>query len=103
MDPTFALRDALIKPTVTSRPAITDQTKLGNLMRTIDRYTGQTTTRIAPQLLAILVQRPGELRYAKWDQFDLEAGIWSIPAEVMKMRRPHRVPLPAQALALLEN
>ena len=61
------------------------------------------TTRIGLQLLALLAQRPGELRNAKWGEVDLEAAIWSIPAERMKMRRPHRVPLPAQAVALLKD
>ena len=70
-------------------------------MRAIDGFHGQTTTRIALQLLGMLVQRPGELRQARWTEFDLDAAIWSIPAERMKMRRPHRVPLPALAIALL--
>lgn len=102
-DPTYALRDALIRPTVTARAAITDAKVLGGLMRAIDTFHGQVVTRIALQLLAILAQRPGELRLAKWSEFDLEAAIWSIPAERMKMRRPHRVPLPAQAIALLKE
>ena len=102
-DPTYALRDALIRPTVTPRAAITDPKALGGLLRAIEAFEGQVTTRIALQLLAILVQRPGELRHAKWREFDLEAAVWSIPPERMKMRRPHRVPLPAQALAFLEE
>ncbi len=100
-DPTYALRDALIRPTVTPRAAITEPTALGALLRAIDGFNGQVTTRIALQLLAILVQRPGELRHAKWPEFDLEAAIWSVPPERMKMRRPHRVPLPGQAQVLL--
>lgn len=102
-DPTYALRDALIRPTVTPRAAITDPTALGALLRAIDGFEGQMSTRIALQLLAILAQRPGELRHAKWDQINLNEGVWSIPAEVMKMRRPHRVPLPAQAIDLLTD
>ena len=102
-DPTYALRDAIIRPTVTSRAAITDVKALGGLMRAIDGFHGQMTTRIGLQLLALLAQRPGELRNAKWGEIDLEAAIWSIPAERMKMRRPHRVPLPAQAVALLKD
>lgn len=102
-DPTYALRDALIRPTVTPRPAITDPKALGGLMRAIDAFHGQVATRIALQLLAILAQRPGELRFATWPEFDLKFAVWSIPAERMKMRRPHRVPLPEQAMALLEE
>ena len=102
-DPTYALRDALIRPTVTPRAAITEPKALGGLLRAIDGFHGQVTTRIALQLLALLVQRPGELRFAKWDEFDLDHGIWSIPGERMKMRRPHRVPLPEEAVDLIRT
>ena len=102
-DPTYALRDALIRPTRKHRAAITDPKALGQLMREIDVFEGQTTTRIGLQLLAILAQRPGEIRHAKWEEFDMEAGVWSIPAARMKMRRDHLVPLPRPALALLEE
>ena len=102
-DPTYALRDAIIRPTVTPRAAITDVKALGGLLRAIDGFHGQLTTRIGLQLLALLAQRPGELRNAKWGEVDLDAAIWSIPAERMKLRRPHRVPLPAQAVALLKD
>jgi hypothetical protein len=57
-DPTYALRDALIRPTVTPRAAITDPKALGGLLRAIDGFQGQMTTRIALQLMALLVQRP---------------------------------------------
>lgn len=102
-DPTYALRDALIRPTVTPRAAITDPKALGELLRAVDGFHGQATTRIALQLLALLVQRPGELRNAKWEEFDLVQKIWSIPGERMKMRRPHRVPLPDQAVDLIRT
>jgi integrase len=100
-DPTYALKDALIRPTAKPRAAITDPKELGGLMRAIETFHGQTVTRLALQLLALLVPRPGELRKAKWAEFDLEAAVWSIPAERMKMRRPHRVPLPKQSIAYL--
>ena len=102
-DPTFALRDALIRPIRVHRAAITDPNALGQLMREIDVFDGQATTRIGLQLLAILAQRPGEIRNAKWEEFDFKEAVWSIPAAKMKMRRDHLVPLPGQALALLED
>ena len=102
-DPTYALKDALIRPTAKPRAAIIDPKELGGLMRAIDIFHGQTVTRIALQLLALMVPRPGELRKAKWIEFDLEAAVWSIPAERMKMRRPHRVPLPMQSIAYLKE
>lgn len=53
--------------------------------------------------MALLAQRPGELRHAQWDEFDLKAKIWTIPEARMKMRRPHRVHLPDQAIALIRE
>ena len=100
-DPTYPLRDALIRHKVKSRAAITDKIALGGLMRAIDGYEGQVTTRIGLELLAIMATRPGELRGAKWAEFDFDAHIWTIPAKRMKMRMPHIVPLPARALELL--
>ena len=102
-DPTYALRDALIRPTVTHRAAITDPKALGELLLAIDCFDGQVTTKIALKLLAILAQRPGELRHARWEEFEFAKAIWSIPAEKMKMRKPHHVPLAPQALALLDE
>lgn len=55
------------------------------------------------RLLALTFVRPGELRLACWHEFDLQAGLWLIPQERMKMRRPHIVPLSRQVLALLEE
>ncbi|MFT6944928.1 MAG: integrase, partial [Yoonia sp.] len=102
-DPTYALRDALIRPTRVHRAAITDPKALGQLMREIAQFDGQTTTRVGLQLLAMLAQRPGEIRNAKWAEFDLANKIWAIPAEKMKMRRDHLVPLPDKAIALLDE
>jgi integrase len=102
-DPTYALRDALVRPKPTPRAAIVEAGELGKLMRAIAAYNGQVVTRIALELLALLVPRPGELRQARWAEIDLASKVWMIPAERMKMRRPHRVPLPERALALLEE
>ena len=102
-DPTYALRAALIRPTVTSRAAIIDPAELGLLLRRIDHYKGQPTTRLALQLLMLLACRPGELRQAEWDEFDIEGRVWRIPATRMKMRRAHHVPLAKPAIELLEQ
>lgn len=69
-DPTYALRDALIRPTRVHRAAITDPKALGKLMREIDGFDGQATTRIGLQLLAMLAQRPSKIRHAKWAEID---------------------------------
>lgn len=102
-DPTAPLQGALTAPKVKSRAAITDAKIFGGLLRAIDGFSGQKTTRVALQLMALLFPRPGELRAAKWTEFDLDTAIWTIPAERMKMRRSHRIPLPPQAVALLAD
>jgi len=102
-DPTQALKGALISPKKRHRSALTDKRELGGLMLAIDAYSGEPKTAIGLQLLAILAPRPGELRLACWDEFNLEDAMWRVPAERMKMRLPHRVPLPGQAVHWLEE
>ncbi|WP_417514810.1 tyrosine-type recombinase/integrase [Minwuia sp.] len=102
-DPTVALKGALVAPKVKHHAAITDRRALGGLLRAIDGFDGQIMTRAGLQLLALLFPRPGELRAAEWSEFDLDTGIWTMPATRTKMRREHRVPLPAQAVAILRD
>lgn len=102
-DPTAALKGALVSRRVQHRAAITDAQAFGGLLRAIDGFEGQFTTRTALQLMALLFPRPGELRQAKWQEFDLEKAEWCIPASRTKMRRDHRVPLPRQALEILKT
>ncbi|MEJ7928089.1 integrase arm-type DNA-binding domain-containing protein [Sphingobium sp. AN641] len=97
------LRGALITPKVRHLAAITTPKEAGALLRAIDGYTGHEITAIALRLSPHLFVRPGELRKAEWEEIDMHDAIWSLPAEKMKMRRPHRVPLSQQALALLEE
>ncbi len=100
-DPTASLRGAIIVPRATPRAAITDPIKFGALLRAIDGFGGQPTTTAALKLLALLFPRPGELRYAKWPEFNFADAIWVIPATRTKMRREHRMPLPKQAVEIL--
>jgi integrase len=100
-DPSVDLRGALITPTVTHRATIVEPNAVGALLRAIDGFEGQPTTRYALQLAPIVFVRPGELRKAEWAEFNIGAAEWRIPGAKMKMRRPHRVPLAAQALAIL--
>lgn len=102
-DPTTALRRALAAPKVTHRPAVTNEKDLGAMLRAIDGFEGQPVTKAALQLMALLFPRPGELRLAVWSEFDFEKALWAIPAERTKMRRQHKVPLPRQALEILEG
>lgn len=78
-----------------------DQRELPTLMRKIRAYRGTPTTRLAIELMALTFVRTGELIGARWAEFDLDAAEWRIPAERMKMRTPHIVPLSKQAVELL--
>jgi len=98
-DPTRDLRGALTSPTVTHYGAITDATKVGQLLRAMDDYDGSGITRQAMQIAAHVFVRPGELRHAERCEIDLEGALWIIPAEKMKMRKAHHVPLSQQAVA----
>jgi integrase len=102
-DPTGDLRGALTVPKSKHLAAITTPTRAGELMRAIEGYTGHAITLYALRLSAHLFVRPGELRQAEWAEFDFDRSVWSLPAEKMKMRRPHRVPLSTQVTNLLEE
>jgi integrase len=100
-DPTSALKGALTAPPVRHRAALTEPKAFGGLLLAISAYEGSPEVRAALQLLALTFVRPGELRAAEWSEFDLEKAEWAIPPARMKMRRPHRVPLAPQAIAIL--
>ena len=102
-DISMDLRGALITPKAKHRAAITEPAEVGALLRAIEGYTGQPTTRMALQLSALLFVRPGELRHSRWGEFDLSEKVWRIPAETMKMDRPHRVPLAQQAITIIRE
>ncbi len=102
-DPTLALQGALQPPKANGRAAIIDEKKFGQLLVAIDEYDGWPTLKAALQFLALTCVRPGEVRGATRDEFDRERAVWRIPAERMKMRAPHDVPLSKQALRVLEE
>jgi len=77
------------------------QEELPDFLRKLEDYTGHVTTKIALKLLLLTAVRPSELCGAAWTEFDLDRGEWRIPAERMKMRVVHFVPLPSQAVGLL--
>jgi integrase len=97
------LRGALTTPKENHRAAITEPSEVGALLRAIEGYSGQPTTRLALQLSALLFVRPGELRLARWREIDFDRAIWVVPAATMKMNRPHRVPLARQAIVILRE
>ncbi|MES2290953.1 MAG: integrase arm-type DNA-binding domain-containing protein [Pseudomonadota bacterium] len=97
------LRGALITPKVKHLAAITTPKEAGALMRAIEGYEGHEITALALRLSPHLFVRPGELRRAEWSEFDTATAVWSLAAEKMKMRRPHRVPLSQQVLGILNE
>lgn len=78
-----------------------DARELPQLLLKIEAYQGKPTTRLAMQLMAYTFVRTKELIGARWSEFDLEAARWDVPAERMKMRTPHIVPLSPQAVNVL--
>jgi integrase len=109
-NPARDLKDALKKPVVKHYPAITEPARLGELLRASDGYQGTHVVRAALALVPMMLLRPGELRKAEWVEFDLDAALWTVPSERMKREKsakingkPHTVPLPAQAVAILRD
>ncbi|MEZ5461090.1 tyrosine-type recombinase/integrase [Dokdonella sp.] len=102
-DPSADLRGALAPIVSKSHAAITDPAKVGDLLRALDAYAGHFPTCCALRLAPLVFARPGELRRAEWSEFDLDAGEWRIPADKMKMREAHVVPLSTQAMAILRD
>jgi integrase len=109
-NPASDLRGTL-KPVATKHmAAVLEPAQAGDLMRSIHGYTGHPATRAALLLSALLFQRPGNIRQMEWSELDLDAGMWTIPAQKMKRTkaakingRPHLVPLAPQAIACLRD
>ena len=84
-------------------PSITDPHEVGLLLQTIEEYNGALVTKAALRLAPLVFVRPGELRKAEWPEFNFETNEWRIPAERMKMRTQHIVPLSTQSVAVLKE
>lgn len=76
---------------------------MAEFLEKLDSYSGDPHTVAAMRLLLLTAVRPGEVRGARWVEFDQEQALWIIPAERMKMRLEHRVPLSRQALSVLKS
>ena len=107
---TEGLKTRLIPYSAKNFAAIVEPNRFGELMRSIQTYKGGPIVRTALQLAPLLFQRPGNLRMMEWSEVDLVASVWTIPS--MKMKRtkeqkkngePHIVPLPFQAVVLLQK
>ncbi len=93
----------ILKPREVKHRAALDAKDLPAFLAQLDAYDGDPHTVHALRLLMLTATRPGEVRGARWDEVDIDAALWSIPAERMKMRQEHRVPLSRQALELLQS
>lgn len=109
-NPARELKDALRRPNSRHFPAIVDPKRFGELLRACDDYAATAVVRAALKLVPMLLLRPGELRFAQWSEFDLDAAMWTVPAVRMKRElraklhgAPHLVPLPKQAVAVLRE
>lgn len=104
-DPSVSLKPSELFRKVEKKhfAAITDPKELAPLLRALEGYQGGIETRCALRLIPMLLLRPGELRGLEWSWIDTETAHISIPAEKMKMRFPHVVPLSQQALSILEE
>jgi len=100
-DPSADLRGALTPAKHERMATITEPKKIGELLRAIDGYEGTPVAKCALKLAPFVFVRPGELRHAEWSEIDLDSAEWRIPAEKMKMKDPHIVPLSSQALEVL--
>jgi integrase len=102
-NPADILRGALTIPRVRHHAAIVEPKKVGELLRAIDTYAGRPETLHALRIAPHVFLRPGELRQAKWSEIDFAEKVWRVPAERMKMKQPHAVPLSRQVLFLLQD
>lgn len=102
-NPVADLRGALPPVKQTHLASIIEPNAIGGLLRAMDAYNGSLVTKCALRLAPMVFVRPGELRQAEWAEFDLDGAQWNIPAEKMKMREPHLVPLAPQAVAILRE
>ena len=102
-DPSADLKGALKNPVKTHLAAITESREVGKLMLAIEGFRGTPVVKAALQLSPLLFCRPGELRHMEWQEINWEEERWEIPADKMKMKQPHIVPLSTQSLGLLNE
>jgi integrase len=104
IDPTYPLKPAeIFKPRKTTHRAAMSEDDVPVFLTKLNAYGGDPMTQAALTLLMLTATRPGELRGARWEEFNEGAATWRIPAERMKMKAEHVVPLSKQALALLKR
>jgi len=101
-DVAAALQGAVHRPKVQHHKPL-DRAEIPGFLKNLSQFSGYRATAISLHLLLYVFTRPGELRQAKWSEFDLDGAEWRIPSERMKMREQHIVPLSQQAVELLRE
>jgi integrase len=104
-DPTADIKGALRPSLPPKRRRALPANEIPSFMRALSGYDGDEVTKLGLKILILTYVRTGELRFAKWSEFENLDGsdpLWRIPAERMKLRRPHLVPLSSQAVSALE-
>jgi integrase len=102
-NPAPDLQGALSPVVVTHHAAITDPQQIAALWRAVDGYTGTLATKCAFKLSFLVMLRPGEIRQAEWKEINFDKAEWRVPAEKMKMRDEHIVPLSRQAIDIFKE
>jgi integrase len=102
-DFTLDLTGAFSAPPVVHFPTIIEPERIGKLLSDIRSYEGSPSVKYALRILPYIFVRPGELRYALWKEINFDTAVWRIPAEKMKMKAPHIVPLSTQVLDLMKE
>lgn len=97
------LRGALPPTREKHHAALTEPKEVAELLRAIEGFKGTFHVKCALKLAPMLFVRPGELRQMEWSELDLDGAQWNIPAEKMKMKIPHIVPLAKQAVEILRE
>ncbi|KHS93441.1 integrase [Pectobacterium brasiliense] len=101
-NPASELASALPPPKATHYPHLLSG-ELPDFLRALSTYSGSKITQLATRILMLTGVRTIELRQAEWKEFDFEKGLWEVPKERMKMRRPHLVPLSDQVIDALQQ
>ena len=102
-DPSADLKGALVNEKPKHFGAITEPAEVAHLLIAIDAYKGYPIVTAALKISPLLFQRPGEIRHMEWSEIDFDDALWSIPANKIKTKIDHLVPLSTQAIAVLRH
>lgn len=102
INPADALKNVIQTRKIIHRASLSAK-ELPDFLKKLDSYQGRKLTQLALKLLILTFVRPGELRGARWEEINLEKTEWRIPAERMKMKEEHIVPLSSQAIDVISQ